>query len=236
MAKIADIRAEAVLDASVATRGGRSEQQGRVWRQAALGFALIAIGALLALPPRIGAWLVVSDPLEQADAVVVFGGQLPYRALEAARIFGEGWAKEAWVTQPPSEETEILRRMDIGYLAEYEWSQRVLTAQGVPPEAIRTVPDTINTAEEVAAVVDRLEAVGGRRAILVSSKFHGRRLRVLWDAFSRNGLEAVVRYTPDDPFEPDAWWTTSRDALAVTRELGGIANAWLGFPLKTRRD
>jgi hypothetical protein len=47
--------------------------------------------------------------------------------------------------------------------------------------------------------------------------------------------EAVVRYTPDDPFDPDRWWKTTSDAMAVSREWFGLLNAWIGFPIRSTR-
>jgi hypothetical protein len=47
--------------------------------------------------------------------------------------------------------------------------------------------------------------------------------------------EAIVRYTPDDPFQPDRWWRNTADAMAVSREWFGLLNAWSGFPVKSER-
>ena len=54
----------------------------------------IAVFAFL----RAGVWLTVADPLQHARAVVVLGGAMPYRAIEAAAIYKAGWAGEVWVT------------------------------------------------------------------------------------------------------------------------------------------
>ncbi len=39
-------------------------------------------------------WLVVADPLMPARALVVLGGHTPFRAMEAASLYREGWAPE----------------------------------------------------------------------------------------------------------------------------------------------
>src|SRR5947207_15117971 len=48
---------------------------------------------------RLGAWLVVPDPLKPARAIVVLNGSMPFRAMEAAKIYGQGWAPEVRVTR-----------------------------------------------------------------------------------------------------------------------------------------
>ncbi len=47
-----------------------------------------------------GKWLVREDPLEQATAIAVLSGNIPIRALEAARLYHDGCAKEIWLTHP----------------------------------------------------------------------------------------------------------------------------------------
>ena len=47
--------------------------------------------------------------------------------------------------------------------------------------------------------------------------------------------EAQVRYAREDPFEPARWWRNTGDAMAVTREVFGLLNAKVGFPVKSER-
>ena len=52
----------------------------------ALGAGAAAVGVLVWLAANAGPWLVVEDDLQQARAVVVLSGQVPFRAMEAADI------------------------------------------------------------------------------------------------------------------------------------------------------
>ncbi len=47
----------------------------------------------------VGYWLVVADPLENAQAIVVLSGDVPFRAMEAASIYRNGRAPEVWITR-----------------------------------------------------------------------------------------------------------------------------------------
>ena len=200
------------------------------------GLLTFAAAAWLAIA-WLSHWLVLSEPLAKADAIVVLGGQTPIRALEAARIYHQGWAAEVWLTYPPEtvEERELASQ-GVGYVREHEYSRRVLEKAGVPAGAIQALENpTINTEEEVRELSKRLAARGQHRLIIVTSKAHTRRVRIIWRMLAAEGLEAVVRYAPADPFSGNDWWKNSSDVLIVAREVGGIANAWLGFPLKPRR-
>lgn len=198
--------------------------------------ALSAVLLLLALS-RLGSWLVVADQLQKADAIVVFGGELPFRAMEAAAIYKEGWAPEVCVTQWIHPEDRACERLGIDYVPQYGYSRRVLEKLGVPASAVRMLRvETVNTTGEVRAVVEYLRSRGGKRTILVSSKAHTRRIRVTWRALAGRELESIVRYTDKDPYQPKRWWVSSRDLQTVLHEVGGILNVWAGFPLEAAPD
>jgi uncharacterized SAM-binding protein YcdF (DUF218 family) len=210
------------------------------WRRSSL-LALAAVVAVLILAAfvvsRAGAWLVVADPLQPARAIVVLGGQVPFRAMEAAAIFTQGWARDVWLTPGfVSEEDEALARLGIDRPSETAYSRKVLERLGVPGASVRELPgSTVNSADEVRLVSRELQQAGGDGVILVTSKYHTRRVKALWRALVGTRAVAIVRFTPDDPFEPNRWWRTTADAMAVSREWFGILNARLGFPVKSNR-
>jgi hypothetical protein len=198
----------------------------------ALGLAgtLLLGGVVLLL--GVGRWLVVEDPLEKAQAIVVLSGRMPLRALEAAKLYRDGYAPKVWVTHS-SEPGATLEAMQIAYVGEDFYNLRVLMHEGVPADAIRVLePQIINTADEIAAVSAALEGEKGRTVIIVTSKVHTRRVRILWHRLVAGRGQAIVRAASDDPFEPRRWWRTTGDALDVVRELLGILNAWAGMPLR----
>lgn len=197
-----------------------------------LGLAGILLLGGVVLLLGVGRWLVVEDPLEKAQAIVVLSGRMPLRALEAAKLYREGYAPKVWVTHS-SEPGATLEAMQIAYLGEDFYNLRVLMHEGVPADAIRVLePPIINTADEIAAVSAALEKEKGGAVIVVTSKVHTRRVRILWHRLVAGRGQAMVRAASDDPFEPRRWWRTTGDALDVVRELLGILNAWTGMPLR----
>jgi uncharacterized SAM-binding protein YcdF (DUF218 family) len=200
----------------------------------------ITIAAVVAMflwgGTQLGIWIVVQDPLQKADAIVVLGGELPYRAMEAAWLCTQGWAPEVWLTQGESTHLRDTRLLVPEFLPEHEYSRKVLMALGVPENSIRILePPVIATVDEVSVIARTLQETRGKRAILVTSRYHTRRVKVTWHAVADIRYQAVVRYTDRTPFDRDHWWHNSRDVLAVSRELGGILNAWAGFPLSASR-
>jgi uncharacterized SAM-binding protein YcdF (DUF218 family) len=211
------------------------------WRRKTTWLSLAAVALLAIAVPltsrALGRWLIVSDPLQPARAIVVLSGHLPFRALEGAELYRAGWAKEVWITQGErSAEETALERLNIDRDREAELSREVLVKQGVPRAVIHILPErNRNTADEVGNISRHLRDAGGGRVIIVTSKFHTRRVKLLWRHLAAANGEALVRYTPDDTFDPAHWWRTTRDTMAVAREYGSLLNAWAGFPISAGR-
>jgi len=202
---------------------------------------LLGLGALVLLLATVfllgvGRWLVVEDPLEKAQAIVVLSGGMPLRAREAAKLYREGYAPKVWLTHS-TEPGATLEAMQIVYLGEDFYDRQVLIHAGVPADAIRVLePPIVNTADEIAAVSGALAEEKAATVIIVTSKVHTRRTRILWQRSAAQHATGIIRAASDDPFEPAHWWRTTSDALDVVRETLGILNAWAGMPLHPARD
>jgi len=213
----------------------RVSRRRRPPRALALLAVVAALAGLLAwLVAGLGHWLVTSDGLASARAIVVLGGHVPFRAMEAARLYQAGWAREVWLTRGVVlDEVVALERLGIEIVGEDAYNREVLERLGVPPGAIRVLhPRVRNTADEVRLIAGEARRVGGDRVILVTSKAHSRRVRATWRAVVGEVPRAVVRYAPEDRYNPDGWWRRTRDALTVSREVLGLANVWAGFPVQ----
>ncbi len=198
-----------------------------------LGAILILLAAAAtAVFFTIGNWLVVEDPLTRADAIVVLSGQLPTRAIEAARIYQAGYGEQVWVSQPVSP-VEELKTMKIYYLGEDFYNEKVLLAQGVPAPAIRVLDrPSANTEEEVKEISEVLRRDNYHHVIIVTSKPHTRRVRTIWRRLVGSDPSVIVRYADGDPYDGAHWWRHTHDALDIVRETLGLLNAWAGFPVR----
>ncbi len=126
-----------------------------------------------------GRWLIVDEPTGTAQAVVVLGGDTPFRAMEAADVYRERLAPEVWLTKGEFTAADAtLREIGVERQPEFEVSRQVLLRLGVPASAIRVLPDeTPSTIDEVRVVARELAAQHGARVIFVTSKYHGRRVK-----------------------------------------------------------
>jgi uncharacterized SAM-binding protein YcdF (DUF218 family) len=205
-------------------------------RTRALRIALAAGSGIVVLGmvcfSTVGRWLVVEDPLEKARAIVVLSGAMPVRAVEAAKLYREGYAPEIWLTHS-AEPAATLGEMGISFAGEDYYNARVLMHEGVPAGTIRVLdPPIVNTADEVNAIAVELAKEKDRTAIIVTTKAHTRRVRLLWQKLGSGRGSAIVRASSADSFDPWRWWRTTSDALDVVREVLGLMNAWAGLPLR----
>ena len=199
----------------------------------ALIVGLIVFAAIIFL--GVGRWLVVEDPLDKAQAIVVLSGRIPMRAKEAARLYNAAYARQVWLTRA-NEPAASLQEMHIAYIGEDFFNSRVLMHEGVPSNAVRVLePPIDNTADEIRAIAAELDQEKGTTVIIVTTKVHTRRVRMLWRELSGGRGRAIVRAASTDPFAPDHWWRSTGDALDVVREVLGLVNALAGLPLHPSR-
>jgi uncharacterized SAM-binding protein YcdF (DUF218 family) len=208
----------------------------RLGRRLLIVLAVLAVltGAAFWAFRNLGRWLVVDDTLQPARAIVVLTGLIPYRAMEAAEIYRQGWAPEVWLFQDdPSGANDAFTILGIHHVTEEEYDQQVLERLGVPKAAIRLLdPPATNTENEFDLLREELRRQGGDRVILVTSPVHTRRVKAIWRIVIGNQPQAIVRHDTDEPSDPDHWWRANRDVRDVVHEILGLINTRLGFVVK----
>lgn len=198
-------------------------------RRSALILAPILILSIFALS-RLGSFLVVQDPLAKADAIFVLGGTRYERPLEAVELYKAGWAPRITLMRQIADNGELeLMKRRVPYRREVDEQVEVLVRLGVPASAITVLNEANSTAEEA----DALYAIGTRehwtRVIIVTSKQHTRRARlVMRRRMAGTGVEVVVRPSRLDDADVDRWWrnrSTLRFTLFESQRLLGY---WIG--------
>lgn len=162
----------------------------------------------------LGHWLLVSDPLEAADAIVVLGGGGPDRVAGGVALFEAGYAPWFVVTSMPLNTPGIRENYA-------ELMQREAVWQGVPAERILRAPGTVRTTYEEALAVRQLCAAESFRSlIVVSDLFHTRRVRrAFGDALAGSGVQVIVRASQYSHWQPDTWWRT----------MDGLRDTWTEY-------
>lgn len=176
-------------------------------------FALIAFFLLALHRPLLtaaGRFLIVADPLDRADVIVVLaGGRGDERVGQAAALYKQDLAPLLLLSGG-----EQLMGISVPDLL-----RRQALAHGVPASALLYEPSSTSTAEQARFLRPLLESRRVRRAILVTSSYHTRRTRLLFRrAFAGSSVEIRVYPVQQDWFRPDQWWTRDQDTETVVLE------------------
>jgi uncharacterized SAM-binding protein YcdF (DUF218 family) len=186
---------------------------------------------LLAGCPFAGQYLIVNEPLEKADVLVVLAGAEVERWLEAADLYREGYAPHLLLS--PGYEDPLgseLRARGIRYPRPIDVHRDAIVQLGVPAQAIEIMPlGYDNTAAEAAGVRAIAPGRGWRRLIVVTSKYHTRRVRFAFERELRDtGIDIQVRGSRYDRATPDRWWSKRSDLRFVISELQKLIAYRLG--------
>ncbi|HEX7281703.1 MAG TPA: YdcF family protein [Vicinamibacterales bacterium] len=198
-------------------------------RGALIAAPLILILALLL--PRAGAWLVVADRLEKSDAIVVLGGTMYERPLEAIDLLNDGWAPRIYLFREIADwgEVELLKR-GVPYTRSVDVQIDAMVRLGVPRDAIHVLDQANSTAEESTHVLRLVTREKYSRVIVVTSKQHTRRARlVMRRRLDGTGVELIVRPSRYDLSPVDRWWSNRSTLRFTLFEAQRLLGYWIGI-------
>lgn len=170
-------------------------------------------------------WLSVSDELVKADVMVILAGD-PARAIFAAELFLQGYAKEIYISKP--QRLPSLKKLDeigVFYPRHEEIYKQVLMKKGVPESVIRFFGHaSISTADEALALEEILPATSSS-VLIVTSPYHVRRTRFIFE----DTLPNIRIHVVPMPYEklPANWWNDQNAARDVLLEVVKTLHYWL---------
>jgi uncharacterized SAM-binding protein YcdF (DUF218 family) len=147
----------------------------------------------------IGRIWIVDETEITADAVIILGDDnyAAQRASRAAEIYHDRHAPLIVASG---------RRLR-PYLSVPDLMQRDLADRGVPPSAVLRVASLASNTREEAAVLRRVaEARRWKRVMVVTSNYHTRRARLIFERVFRGVAEVRMVASRDAAYPPDSWW------------------------------
>jgi uncharacterized SAM-binding protein YcdF (DUF218 family) len=196
-------------------------------------FALLLTAALAAAAfVNLGLFLAAEDPLEKADAIFVFSGTRAERPLEAFELYRQGYAPRIVVTRAVAEQAmSLVEERGIRVASDFDLNRTVLTQLGVPESAL-ILPTRIhdNTAEEAQTLRVLIQQYHWHTVILVSSKYHLRRVRLACQREVGDlGVRLIRRGSRYDPSTPERWWMRRGDVRWLLTEVPKLLAYELGL-------
>jgi uncharacterized SAM-binding protein YcdF (DUF218 family) len=179
---------------------------------------------------RLGSFLVREDPVGNADAIIVLGGTMFERQLEAVDLYRAGLATRICLFREISDygELELMAR-GVPYLRSVDIQIDAMTRLGIPREAITILDEANSTADEADHVFDLVTREHFSRILIVTSKQHTRRARLVMNRrLAPLGTTVIVRASRYDKSDAEHWWrnrSTLRFTLFESQRLFGY---WIG--------
>ena len=161
---------------------------------------------------------IVNEPAAHADAILVLGDDNFYgdRATEAAQLFRQ-------VVAPVVVASGRRLRPGAGMS---ELIEHDLIERGVPKENVLRFPhDADNTREEAVALRRLAKEKGWKSVVVVTSNYHTRRVRYIFQKVFPSGVEVSVASARDGDFDPEHWWERRKSVKEFLGELVGMVAA-----------
>lgn len=196
-----------------------------------LSLVALTLAAACAFPFA-GRFLVVEEPIQPADAIIVLAGSRAERWMEALDLYKEQVAPHIVLSSDRTEGAEFeLRGRGIHLPRHSDLVREAMIQLGVAPDAVEVFPTEVdNTASEATEVRTIAVARGWKRLLVVTSKYHTRRSRFAFlRVFRGTGMEVRVRASRYDRSVPERWWKYRSDVRHVLTELSKLLAYRLGL-------
>jgi uncharacterized SAM-binding protein YcdF (DUF218 family) len=161
---------------------------------------ILVLGILVVM----GAVLVIADPLEKADAIVVLSGGEDVRLQEAISLYKEEYAETIILTETGAKVE--------GYNSQYSSEQRLyLIYAEIPSSAIQIIgKHAASTREEAKLVRTQAANTNIHTLIVVTDPYHTLRTRMIWkDVFKDSGIKIIVRPARGSWYKSTSWWMST---------------------------
>jgi uncharacterized SAM-binding protein YcdF (DUF218 family) len=182
-------------------------------------FVILAFASLTPILKGVGNYLVVNDRLQPADIIFLLNSEVNTRPFRAAELYRQGLAPAIVIAR--SESPAIVK---LGLVPnDTDISVAVMEKQGVPPDKIIVLPypgGVTSTFDEAATLKKYIEASHAGKIILVTSVFHTRRARWIFEkALVGLPVRLEMAAVPYATFDQSNWWKSESGLITFNNEF-----------------
>ena len=184
------------------------------------GLILLFSGRFLAR--QAAYYLISTDALEPADAIVVLGAYAPDRMMTAVDLYQQGYAPFIVLSTEERHSATVFDKMEgLGIVIPetHDISLSIAAQRGVFSSAVLIAENRANsTRTEARKLRPFLKQHQIRSIIAVTSKTHTTRTGKIFRQELGEDIRVIVQVSSYDDFNPDAWWQTRWQARSVLYE------------------
>ena len=164
-------------------------------------------------------WWVIDEPAARADAIIVLSDDNFYadRASRAAEL-----SRQEVAPIVVASGRRLRPHAGLGELMEHDLIER-----GVPQnKVLRFDHRAASTIEEAKGLVKLAEEKRWSSVIVVTSNYHTRRVRYIFERVFPARIAVSVAGARDAEFDPEHWWEKSRPVAIFGHEILGMLEAF----------
>ena len=202
----------------------------RKWIIVISAFLLLIVVLYIARIPILRAFgnhLICEDTLKKADVIFVLSGGAFDRGRQAANLQKNGFAPRIVCTGAniPGD----FRAM--GYnCKESLITYTYIKSQGVDSSKIEVIPLGTSTKEEVDLIVKYCKDHKISNVIIVSTKFHTRRIySSVRKVFIDNKIKVIINGAPSSNYDENYWWKFEDGLITVNNEYLKLIYYWFKY-------
>jgi len=156
-----------------------------------------------------GQFLVINEQPQKADVIVILAGDRGYRTERGAELFQAGYAPYIIVSGGPIYNNITAADLMMNHAVEL----------GIPAEAIIKESYADSTYQNAVYTKEIMEQRGFKSVIIVSSDFHMRRVKMVFErVFKDTDIELIYCAAKDPTFDPDHWWSSNKSIMNTFNE------------------
>lgn len=151
-----------------------------------------------------------------ADALVVLSGSPFDRANKAAEL-NQIISFPTYICTGKNQSGDLKVFRDSVY--ECDLLKIRLIQKGIPENKIQLLKEGTSTAEEAEAVLQYATKLHMDTLVVVSSKFHTRRIKnVFLKPYKKHGIHVFIQGAPSTTYDEENWWKSEYGLIALNNE------------------
>jgi len=180
---------------------------------------LLAYGLRVPILTGLANYLVNTDtPLQKADLIFVLNGDYNTRPFTASDLYKQGFAPLVAIAQAQSSPAQLLGLVD----NPTDIAVEVMKLRGVPSDRLLVLKDidpVTSTFDEARALRGYIETHKLNSVILVTSAFHTRRSRWIFEReLAGVPVRLLVTAAPHSGFDASNWWQSEEGLIFLNNE------------------
>lgn len=175
-----------------------------------------------------GNYLIVENPIEEADAIFLLGGGPFDRGSEAGKLYKAGYAEKIICTG--GQVSNLLKSLNLQHTEAEVARINLFKNNAVPRRNIVALSEATSTREEADVILRYCLEQGFEKVIILSSKFHTRRVNNVFRSLLEDaGIQVLIRGAPSSLYDESLWWESETGLIMVNNEYVKLGYYFLKY-------